>query len=67
MPTARWTFSPKSLARDPAGDNLRMAKVDPDFDPIRGDPRFQGAVSPGRTRPSSMVAESCFLPNISAG
>jgi adenylate cyclase len=33
-----------ALAEDPAGDLLRSAKTDPDFDSIRGDPRFQALI-----------------------
>ena len=40
----------EALAKDPGGDNLRSAKDDPDFDPIRGDPRFRTLIANAEAR-----------------
>jgi adenylate cyclase len=34
-----------ALANDPVSDSLRIARNDPDFDPIRGDSRFQAMMA----------------------
>ncbi|HEY2481364.1 MAG TPA: TIR domain-containing protein [Caulobacteraceae bacterium] len=39
-----------ALANDPGGDNLRNAKTDPDFEPIRADPRFQALIAQAESR-----------------
>ena len=40
----------ETLAKDPGGDHLRSAKDDPDFGPIRGDPRFQALIVEAEAR-----------------
>jgi adenylate cyclase len=39
-----------ALANDPAGDNVRLAKIDPDFESIRNDPRFQALIAEAEAR-----------------
>ncbi|HEV7159329.1 MAG TPA: TIR domain-containing protein [Caulobacteraceae bacterium] len=39
-----------ALNNDPVGDNLRSARTDPDFDPIRDDPRFRALIAEAEAR-----------------
>jgi adenylate cyclase len=38
------------LTKDPGGVNLEQARTDPDFDPIRQDPRFQALMAETEAR-----------------
>jgi adenylate cyclase len=39
-----------ALASDPAGTIITAARTDPDFDPLRGDPRFQALMAEAEAR-----------------
>jgi len=46
------------LTRDPGGSNLEQARTDPDFDPIRQDPRFQALMAETEARLARSSAAS---------
>jgi adenylate cyclase len=42
------------FTNDPGGQNLSVARTDPDLDPIRGDPRFQALMAEAEARLAKM-------------